>query len=160
MQNPTHGGKHADGGCFSPLNYLNIRLEYLTALVLTAVLVLTHLRDINWLIFVLAFLYIDLIGYIPGLIRVFVKKSAYIEKPFYYAYNTTHSFVTAIPIAVIGWYLIDARWSLLAIFLHLFGDRALLNNYTKDVNGPFEHYTPKAPLDRAGDADATRTSVS
>jgi hypothetical protein len=117
------------------------RAENLVALAASAILVVRQWRQINWATFVILFSYIDLIGYLPGLARVHHKKSLVIEKPFYWAYNSTHTFLTAAPVAALL-VLRDRQrrpWSALAICVHLFGDRALFGAFSKPVGSAFEH---------------------
>lgn len=115
------------------------RAENLLGLVISAWLLVQHRRSVNWATFVVLFAYIDIVGYLPGLARVHHKKSPIIEKPFYWAYNSTHTFVTAIPVAaLLVWRDRPRRWSALAVFIHLFGDRGLLGNFAKEIGGEFE----------------------
>lgn len=116
------------------------RTENMLGLVISAWLVIRNYRKIHWPTFVALFSYIDLIGYLPGLARVYQKKSPEIERGFYWAYNLTHTFLTAIPIAALATWRYGRPWSALGIFIHLFGDRGLLGNFMKIPGGEFEHF--------------------
>lgn len=116
------------------------RAESVLGLAISVFLLFKHRKTINWVTFVALFAYIDVVGYLPGLARVHQKRSPIIEKPFYWAYNATHTFLTAIPVAALTtWRSRPGRWSALAVFIHLFGDRGLLGNFTKKVGEEFEH---------------------
>jgi len=116
------------------------RAESLLGLIISSWLLVRHWRDVNWATFIILFSYIDIIGYLPGLARVHQKRNPVIETPFYWAYNATHTFLTAVPVAAIMvWLDRRHRWSALAVFIHLFGDRGLLGNFTKVVGNEFEH---------------------
>jgi hypothetical protein len=57
---------------------------------------------------------------------------------FYVLYNVMHNWVTAgLVIAAWAW-LVNPEWALLAVPIHLFGDRGLLGNYFKSFYEPFE----------------------
>jgi hypothetical protein len=122
----------------TPVTYRLHRAEYLVGFVVATVLIILHFSEIRWLPFIGLFLYIDLIGYIPGAIAFHRSKTKRIPKAFYVLYNTMHSLVTQS--AVIGlWALIFGwEWALLAIPFHLFGDRALFGNFLKPFALSFE----------------------
>ncbi|MFJ8658560.1 hypothetical protein [Streptomyces sp. NPDC093795] len=121
-----------------------LRLEYLVALGVSLELFVTHLDEVRWLPAVALFLYIDLIGYIPGAIAFRRSPDGQIHKGYYVAYNIMHSLVTQA--AVIGlWVLLFGfEWALLAIPIHLFGDRALFGNALKPFALSFEPKTHPA----------------
>jgi hypothetical protein len=103
-----------------------------------SVLFLTHLGQVRWVPFIALFVYIDAIGYIPGAIAFHRSKTKRISKVYYVLYNTMHTFstqfaVTALWVLVFGW-----EWALLAIPIHLFGDRALFGNTLKPFAVSFE----------------------
>ena len=118
--------------------YRLIRLEYLVGLAVCVVLFGLHLGEIRWLPAVALFGYIDVIGYLPGAIAYHRSATKRIAKLYYVLYNTTHSLVTQA--AVIGlWALAFGwEWTLLAIPIHLFGDRALFGNFLKPFAVEFE----------------------
>ena len=52
----------------TPTTYRLVRAEYLVGLAVAFVLALIHFGEIRWLPFVALFVYIDVIGYLPGVI--------------------------------------------------------------------------------------------
>ncbi|GGQ49016.1 hypothetical protein ACFFKE_11070 [Streptomyces mutabilis] len=121
-----------------------VRAEYGLGLVVSAVLFFTHLDEINWWAAVGLFLYIDLIGYIPGAIAFRRAGHGDIHKGFYVAYNVMHSLVTQ-GLVVLAWiWLWGPEWALLALPIHLFGDRALFGNFLKPFGLRFEPETHRA----------------
>lgn len=126
--------------------HLLTRAEHLIALGVCVTLFVGHIGEVRWLPAVLLFLYIDVVGYLPGAIAHRRSTTGRISKVYYVLYNTTHSFVTQA--AVIGaWVLVSGwEWALLAIPIHLLGDRALFGNALKPFSVPFE---PEAHQERA-----------
>jgi hypothetical protein len=121
--------------------YRLIRLEYLAGLGLSLALFITHIDEVRWLPAVLLFVYIDIIGYIPGAIAYHRSRTKQISKAYYVLYNTMHSLVTQGVVVALWWWLIGPEWALLALPIHLFGDRALFGNFLKPFALDFE---PKA----------------
>jgi hypothetical protein len=122
-------------------NYLTTRAEYVGALAVAAVAFLWHIGEVRWGPAVLLFLYIDLIGYIPGLIAYLLSKDGRIHPGFHVLYNLMHTWLTAGPVVLLWAWLVRPEWALLVVPLHLFGDRGLLGNYAKPIGLPFEHFT-------------------
>jgi len=117
---------------------LLMRLENLIALGACLALFVIHFGEVRWLPAVILFVYIDAIGYIPGAIAFHRSKTKRIAKAYYVLYNTMHTFSTQFVVAglwvlVFGW-----EWALLAIPIHLFGDRALFGNSLKPFSVSFE----------------------
>ncbi|HEX6471593.1 MAG TPA: hypothetical protein VF069_21010 [Streptosporangiaceae bacterium] len=121
--------------------YRLLRLEYGAALVLATVLFFMHLGDIRWIPFVVLFAYIDLIGYIPGTIAYHRSRTGHIPRAYYVLYNVMHSMFTQGLVAGLWMWLIGPEWALLALPIHLCGDRALFGNFLKPFAVDFE---PKA----------------
>jgi hypothetical protein len=98
-----------------------------------------HLGEIHWGRFALAFLLIDLVGYLPGALAYRRAGGGPIAARFHHLYNFTHSYLTG-GVAVALWALALGRleWAMLAIPLHLSGDRSLFGNTYKPVELPFE----------------------
>jgi hypothetical protein len=122
----------------SKATYLLLRAEYGVALAVCVAVLIWHITEIRWIPAVVLFVYIDLIGYIPGLIAYLRSPDHRVPKAYYVLYNTMHSFVTqaavvGIWVAVAGW-----EWALLFIPVHLCGDRALFGNFLKPFRVPFE----------------------
>jgi hypothetical protein len=117
---------------------LLMRLENLVALGVCLALFVIHVDEVHWLPAVLLFVYIDAIGYLPGAIAFHRSKTKQIPKVYYVLYNTMHTFSTqfvviALWVLVFGW-----EWALLAIPIHLFGDRSLFGNTLKPFATSFE----------------------
>jgi hypothetical protein len=122
----------------TPNTYRLHRAEYLIGFVVATVLIIVNFGEIRWLPFIGLFLYIDLIGYIPGAIAYHRSETKRISKAYYVLYNTMHSLITqSIVVGLWGW-LIGWEWALLAIPFHLFGDRGLFGNFLKPFGLSFE----------------------
>lgn len=122
----------------TPTTYKLLRLEYGLGLIVAAVLFFTHLGQIRWIPFVALFVYIDIVGYLPGAIAYHRSGDKRISKNYYLAYNLMHSLVTQ-GLVALGWiWIFGAEWALLALPIHLFGDRALFGNFLKPFNLHFE----------------------
>lgn len=123
--------------------YLLIRLEYLVALLLSVALAVLHFRSIRWIPFIGLFAYIDLIGYIPGAIAFRRSGDGRISRVYYVLYNTMHSAAFNAAVVALWVVAIGPEWALLAIPIHLCGDRALFGNLLKPFSVPFEpHVIP------------------
>jgi hypothetical protein len=119
------------------------RAEYLALMAVSGLLMLLHVRDVSWLRAAIAFAAIDLIGYLPGA-RAFRRAGGQPISPLYHhLYNVTHNFLTAALAAAI-WALAGGRfeWAMLALPLHLAGDRGIFGNGFKPVAFPFEGHPP------------------
>lgn len=122
----------------TPVTFKLHRAEYLIAFAITIVLMLIHFTEINWFAAIGLFLYIDLIGYIPGAIAYRRSPDGRIPKFYYVLYNTMHSFITC-GLVVGAWMLfIGPEWALLAVAFHVFGDRGVFGNFLKPFGLPFE----------------------
>jgi hypothetical protein len=121
------------------------RLEYLALMAVAGLLLLIHVREVSWLRAVIAFAAIDLIGYLPGA-RAFRRAGRGRISPIYHhLYNFTHNFLTAG--AVIALWAIAGggfEWAMLAIPLHLAGDRGIFGNGFKPPSLLFEEHRPVA----------------
>jgi hypothetical protein len=122
----------------TPTTYKLHRLEYLVAFAVVIGFGIAHLGQINWWVAAGLFLYIDLIGYIPGAIAYKRSPNHRISKGYYVAYNTMHSLVTQGAVIGLWCWLVKPEWALLAIPFHLFGDRGLFGNFLKPFGLPFE----------------------
>ncbi|QNP68953.1 hypothetical protein IAG44_05475 [Streptomyces roseirectus] len=122
----------------TPVTHRLIRAEYAVGLAVAAGFFLAHLSEVRWLPAVALFLYIDLIGYIPGAIAYHRSRDKKISKVYYVLYNTMHSLATQTVVALVWIWLAGAEWALLALPLHLFGDRALFGNFLKPFALDFE----------------------
>jgi|GEM_PF-661736 len=122
----------------SKVTYRLIRAEYLVALVVCVELFIGHIDEVRWLPAILLFVYIDLIGYLPGAIAYHRSTTKRISRGYYVAYNVMHSFVTQAAVAGLWAWLVKPEWALLAIPIHLCGDRALFGNFLKPFAVSFE----------------------
>ncbi|WJK37398.1 hypothetical protein [Solwaraspora sp. WMMA2065] len=114
------------------------RAEYLVGFVVSAVLLVMHWDEIRWLPAIALFLYIDLIGYLPGAIAYRRSNSKKISKVYYVLYNVMHSLITQAVVVGLWMLFIGPEWALLVIPFHLFGDRGLFGNFLKPFGMPFE----------------------
>jgi hypothetical protein len=122
----------------TPTTYRLHRLEYLVGFAVAVGLIIAHFHQIRWWPFAGLFLYIDVIGYIPGAIAYRRSANHRIGKGYYVAYNTMHSMVTQAAVVGLWIWLVKPEWALLAIPFHLFGDRGLFGNFLKPFGLPFE----------------------
>ncbi len=124
--------------CQTPTTYRLLRLEYLCGLLVAAGFFLAHLHEVRWWVAALLFLYVDVIGYLPGALAYHRNPDRRISRVYYVLYNTMHSL--AVQGAVLGaWVLVSGwEWALLVLPIHLFGDRALFGNFVKPFTVSFE----------------------
>jgi hypothetical protein len=105
----------------------------------SALLLLLHAPQVHWARFAVAFAAIDLVGYLPGA-RAFRRAAGGRIAPLYHhLYNITHNFLTAALVIALWAALAGGfEWAMLAIPLHLYGDRGLFGNGFKPAGQPFE----------------------
>jgi hypothetical protein len=115
-----------------------LRLEYGVALLTCLALAFKFHAEIRWPVFLLLFFYIDLIGYLPGAIAYRRAKDHRIGKVFYLLYNSMHCLVSGALVALLWAVFVRPEWALLAIPIHLFGDRSLFGNFMKPFGNQFE----------------------
>ncbi len=113
-----------------------LRAEYALALTVGIVLAVLHLGDIRWLPFIALFLYIDLIGYLPGAIAFRRSKDGQIPLVYYRLYNVMHSHLSAALVAGVWCLVAGPEWALLALPIHQCGDRAIFGNFQKPTASP------------------------
>ena len=123
--------------------YRLLRAEYGAALIAAVVLALIHLGHIRWPVFIGMFVYIDLIGYLPGAVA-YRRKRGDIGRGFYVLYNSMHSLLSAGAVAGAWCLLVRPEWALLALPIHLCGDRAIFGNFLKPFGLSFEPVTHSA----------------
>ncbi|MDH5181033.1 MAG: hypothetical protein OEZ39_04800 [Gammaproteobacteria bacterium] len=120
-------------------SYMLVRAEHLIVVVACSVLALMHIGEINWWRFIGAFLIIDLVGYIPGAIVYHRQKGGPIPAGYHYMYNIMHSYITAAAWVGIWALLIGGfEWAMLALPIHLSGDRSIFGNIYKPSTLSFE----------------------
>ncbi|GAA0444864.1 hypothetical protein ABZ951_02400 [Streptomyces sp. NPDC046215] len=122
----------------SRVTFRLLRWEYGVALLVSAALFLRHLSEVRWWVAVLLFVYIDLIGYVPGAIAFRRAANGRISKVYYVLYNTMHSFVTHAVVLGVWAAVAGLEWAFLAVPIHLCGDRALFGNFLKSFRVRFE----------------------
>lgn len=144
----------------SKTTYRLIKLEYLVALGVSFFLLFMHLNEINWWVFAVLFVYIDLIGYIPGAIAFHRSKNKLISKTYYVLYNTMHSLVSQSAVALLWVILVKPEWALLALPIHLCGDRALFGNFLKPFSVSFEPIVHPAFSRLTQEIEAPKSSVA
>ena len=119
--------------------WLLMRAEHIALLAALCALIAIHAMEVHWWRFIVAFSVIDLVGYIPGTIVYRRQGGGRISPIYHWLYNVTHSYLTA-GVAVAIWTLRTGRWewAMLAIPIHLLGDRGLFGNVYKPVELSFE----------------------
>ncbi|WP_013590041.1 membrane protein [Paraburkholderia phenoliruptrix] len=122
----------------TPVTYRLIRLEYLAALTICVGLLVAHWTQIRWWAFAFLFLYIDLIGYLPGAVAHRRHYGRRIARRFYVLYNVAHSALSGFFVAAAWAWFVEPEWALLAIPIHLCGDRAIFGNFLKPFGLSFE----------------------
>lgn len=115
-----------------------LRAEFGVAGVACAVLMAMHWDAVNWLHAALLFGYIDLIGYLPGALAYRRSQGRPLPRRYYVLYNVAHSFLTAAVVAAAWALVVGPEWALLAIPVHLCGDRSLFGNFMKPFAVEFE----------------------
>jgi hypothetical protein len=118
--------------------FLLFRLEALLGLAVAVAAAAAHLGEIRWGVFVAFFAWIDVVGYLPGALAHRASKGRPISKTFPALYNATHSFLVNGALALAWSLLVKPEWALVAIPIHLLGDRALFGNFFKSFATPFE----------------------
>jgi hypothetical protein len=121
-----------------------VRLEYGVAMLTAIALVLAHLGQVRWWAFIGLFVVIDVVGYLPGALAWRRAAGGAIDRRYYVLYNTMHSFLTAAAVAAIWSLVAGPEWALLALPIHLCGDRALFGNFYKPLGLSFEPRTHPA----------------
>ncbi|MEY9988223.1 hypothetical protein ABIE67_000255 [Streptomyces sp. V4I8] len=122
----------------TPRTFALHRAEYLAGLAVTTGLLIAHSDEVRWVPAIILFLYIDLIGYIPGAVAFRRSGGRPIPKAYYVLYNVMHSLLTQGAVAALWCWLVTPEWALLALPLHLFADRGLFGNFLKPFTLPFE----------------------
>lgn len=119
--------------------FLWVRAEHLAVVALLSILGLLHAGQVDWLRFAAAFVLIDLIGYLPGAIAFRRSRDGRVAHLYHHLYNFTHSYLVA-GAAVGLWALLIGRmeWAMVAVPIHLSGDRGLFGNTYKPASLPFE----------------------
>ena len=115
------------------------RSEWLLLMAALSAGVLWHRDAVSWTRFAIAFAAIDVVGYLPGALAFRRAGGSAIAPVFHWLYNATHNFVTA-ALAAAVWTLAAGgpEWAMLALPIHLAGDRGVFGNGFKPSAEPFE----------------------
>lgn len=122
----------------TPTTYRLHRAEYVLGFLAVTALMIVHFHQIRWVPAAILFVYIDIIGYLPGAIAYRRSRDGSIHKGYYVAYNVMHSLVTQAVVAGLWMLIAGPEWALLALPFHLFGDRGLFGNFLKPFALKFE----------------------
>ena len=122
----------------TPVTYRLIRAEYAVGLAVALGFFFAHITEMRWLPAVGLFLYIDLIGYIPGAIAYHRSEDKAISKVYYVLYNTMHSLATQTVVASpgCGWPVPSGRCSVIPSTSS--ATAALFGNFLKPFGLDFE----------------------
>jgi len=120
--------------------YWLMRAEHLAVVVVCSCLAIKHFKEVDLWHFAIAFLVIDLAGYLPGLVAYLHQGKGRIAPAYHYLYNFMHSYLTWGVIVILwaqagGW-----EWAMLAVPIHLSGDRGVFGNVFKPVDRHFEPF--------------------
>jgi len=125
-----------------------MRVEHVALVAALAAVALLHAREVAWERFATAFLAIDVVGYVPGAVAFQRSRRETIAPIYHHLYNVAHSYLSAG--VVVGLWAVAAggfEWAMLALPIHLSGDRGFFGNTYRPPSLPFE------PVRRAAAAD-------
>lgn len=122
----------------TPATHIAMRAEYAVLTAASGYLLLRNRKRVRWPVAIGLFAYSDALGYVPGAIAYRKSADKRIPKAFYAAYNVGHSGLTGALVAGLWARFVRPEWALLAIPLHLGGDRSLFGNFLKPFSVPFE----------------------
>lgn len=128
----------------SPATAVLVRTEYGLALLVCAGAFVANLGEVRWPVAIALFAWIDLVGYLPGAVAYRRSRGGPIHRGYYIAYNFGHSLTTNGLVALLWTWNFGFEWALLALPIHLFGDRALFGNFLKSFHLDFEPRTHPA----------------
>lgn len=118
------------------------RLDYGVIMLSLLAAVAMNWQQTHWGAFIASFLIIDLIGTVPGMYCYYARRSGKhksIPKIFYVLYNSAHSFFTIGFIALLWFFIVGQwEWAMLAMPIHLCGDRSVFGNTYKPFQLSFE----------------------
>jgi len=131
-----------------------VRAEHVMLVAALTVVGLLLAREIAWGRFAAAFLAIDTVGYLPGAVAFRRSPRGTIAPLYHHLYNLTHSYLTASVVAA-AWAAASGsfEWAMLALPIHLSGDRGFFGNTYKPASLPFE------PVPHAAVADPRRGAL-
>lgn len=122
--------------------YNMLRLDHFIILLGAVALFFLHWHEVNWWHFVAAFAWPDVVGYLPGLYCYHTRRPGQhksVPPIFYTLYNVTHSITVNVGVIAV-WYFVLGRWewAMLALPIHLLGDRSLFGSIYKSSGLSFE----------------------
>jgi hypothetical protein len=126
----------------TPRTYWALRAEYFAGFVASIVVAVMHISHIDWVAAVLLFAYPDTLGYLPGAIVYHRSRDKRISLWYARSYNAMHSALTAGLVGGLYAIIHGPNWALLAVPMHLCGDRALFGNIMKMMSVRFEPHEP------------------
>lgn len=147
-----------------------VRAEAALGLASLVYLLVAFFDFVHWSRFLFAFVAIDLVGYLPGAIAYRMARGRLsptervapairIAPIYHHLYNLTHSFITVAIVLGLWWAALgEVEWAMLALPLHLLGDRSLFGNTYKPASLAFEPEPPSAP--RVSPPAALRPSLA
>lgn len=140
--------------------FLLSRLEWLAGFAVAVGLTVAHWSEIRWPVFIGLFVVIDAIGYTPGAIAFRRSRTGDISRNYYVAYNVMHSLLTGGAVVGLWAWLVRPEWALLAVPVHLLGDRGIFGNSLKPFQISFEPKKHKLfeEFETAGARAADRTA--
>lgn len=127
---------------YTRTDYNMVRADYAVVMLVLIGMVAYQWESVRWLWFFVSFAVIDVIGTFPGIYWYYFRrtgKDARIPKVFHLLYNITHSF-SMVGLATLFWYLLAGgwEWAMLAMPIHLCGDRSVFGNIYKPYQLAFE----------------------
>ena len=139
--------------------WLLVRAEHIALVAALSVVGLLHAPDVAWGRFAVAFVLIDLVGHVPGAVAFRRAGGGRVEPVYHHLYNLTHNYLTAgVVVGLWAMAIGGFEWAMLALPIHLSGDRGLFGNTYKPVSLPFEptHTVAAAPSPTAEASGALR----
>lgn len=115
-----------------------LKKESFLLFILCVLLTIIMHRQINFYYYILLFLLIDLVGYIPGRIWNYFYGDERTLNIFYKLYNFCHNLVLITLISLIWLYLFKNDYSFIALYAHLFLDRGIFGNFPKENKDHFK----------------------
>jgi hypothetical protein len=128
----------------TPTTHNVMRAEYALLTAASGYLLLRNRKHVRWPVALGLFAWSDALGYIPGAIAYRKSANKRVSKAYYVAYNVGHSGLSGALLAALWARFVRPEWALLAIPLHLGGDRSLFGNFLKPFSVPFEPHAHPA----------------
>ena len=122
----------------TPMTHNAMRAEYALLTAASGYLLVRNRKRVRWPVALALFAWSDLLGYIPGAIAYRKSADKRVPKAYYLAYNVGHSALSGALLAGLWARFVRPEWALVAIPLHLGGDRSLFGNFLKPFSVPFE----------------------